>query len=119
MGERLYAIESRVKGLESEDDDLRIIANLPRLDSDHREVGIGGFTSTNVSAGFGSQELSNQMASYQSVLEEVERRVDMTLDSRQAIREKLEADREKMKHIPSVKPLLNGRRRIVPASGWA
>jgi len=109
MGERLLDVESRVNGLEREDDDLRIIANLPILDSDTRKVGIGGFNNTTVNASFGNEGLSDQVNNYQSILDQVERRLDLTISSRQAIREKLEADREMMKHIPSVKPLLNGR----------
>jgi murein DD-endopeptidase MepM/ murein hydrolase activator NlpD len=109
MGKRLRTIEARVVGLEREDDDLRIIANLPKVDSDAREVGIGGNEDNALSAAYSDQRISSKVSSYQSVLEEMERRVDLTLASRTAIREKLEENREMMKHIPSIRPLLGGR----------
>jgi len=47
LNNELIQIETRVNDLEREDDELRIIADLPKIDSDTRDVGVGGFTYVN------------------------------------------------------------------------
>lgn len=109
MGSKLIQIEKHMKELETEDDQLRIIADLPKIDADTRNVGVGGYLNVNYEIPVGSDALSNQVFEYQRILEKMERRIELTKHSRQEVEEKLEENRAVLKHTPSIRPLVDGR----------
>lgn len=109
LGSQLVHIENRVKELEAEDDQLRIIASLPKIDSDTRNVGVGGYLNVNYETPVGSDELSNQVFQYQQIMEKLERRIELTRHSRQEVQRQLEENRAFLKHTPSIRPLVDGR----------
>lgn len=109
MGEKLLKIEGRVKELEVEDDHLRIIADLPKIDDDTRDVGVGGVLDVSYELPMVSKEVTDQVFEYQEVLNKMERRLELTRHSRQEIKGKLEENKSLMKHTPSIRPLLGGR----------
>ncbi|NIR51813.1 peptidoglycan DD-metalloendopeptidase family protein [candidate division KSB1 bacterium] len=110
MGEKIQQIDSQIKKLENVDDDLRIIADLPKIDPDTRNVGVGGFLPINyTSIPVGSDELSQQVFTYGQVLDKMERRIELTRASRNEIAEKIYEHENVMRHTPSIRPLMDGR----------
>jgi len=105
MGGKLARIEKRVADLESEDDHLRIVADLPKIDDDTRDVGVGGMLEVN----YELPMVSDKIFDYQEVLDKMERRIELAKHSREEIKEKLEYNRSMMKHTPSIRPLEGGR----------
>ena len=73
MGGKLARIEKRVADLESEDDHLRIVADLPKIDDDTRDVGVGGMLDVN----YELPMISDKIFDYQEVLDKMERRIEL------------------------------------------
>ncbi|MFQ5771758.1 MAG: M23 family metallopeptidase [bacterium] len=109
MGSKINQIETKIADLENEDDNLRIVANLPIIDSDTRDVGVGGFVEVNYEMPVVSEEISDRVLEFQHILDKMERRIELTKVSRDEIRVKLEENKTIMKHTPSIKPLINGQ----------
>ncbi len=109
MSGKINKIETRVKELEVEDDHLRIVADLPKIDNDTRDVGVGGVLNVNYELPLIEQNLTVQVFAYQEVLNKMERRLELSMHSREEIKSKLEQNNQLMKHTPSIRPLLGGR----------
>jgi len=109
LSNELIQIETRVEGLEREDDDLRIIADLPKIDSDTRDVGVGGFTYVNDEVAMDSRDLTEQIFEYQQALDKMERRIRLAQISREQVRSKFGENEKVMKHTPSIRPIIDGR----------
>jgi len=106
---KLHHIEAQVKNLEREDDELRIVANLPRIDPDERNVGVGGIMNVSYDMPVFSNTQSERAFEYHEMLASIERRIELTKRSREEIRSKLEQNNKVMKHTPSIRPLIDGR----------
>jgi len=107
---KLQHIQTQVKKLEQEDDELRLVANLPEIDPDERTVGIGGVMNVSYDMpGSGGGTQVEKVYGYQELLASIERRVELTKRSRERIRSKLEQNNKMMKHTPSIRPLIDGR----------
>ncbi|MFQ5601968.1 MAG: M23 family metallopeptidase [bacterium] len=109
MGNKVYQIESKIQNIEKEDDNLRLIANLKPIDSDTRDVGVGGFYNVNSEVHIVSDEISDHVFDYQNILDKMERRIELTKVSREQIKNKLKENKTILKHTPSIKPLINGQ----------
>ncbi len=110
MGLKIDNIETKVKFLEKEDDDLRVFVDLPVIDSDTKKLGIGG-TSDNTFANYNSIEddALNQAIKIQRMIENMEQRVSLASESRNEIIKKYNEDLRQLKHTPSIRPVLGGR----------
>lgn len=109
LGQKIVHFESKIKELEQNDDDLRLIADLPKIDSDFRHVGVGGGVKpASFDMAFASNDLSERVFDYRDDLETMERRVELMLNSQDEIRQKLQLDQEIMKHTPSIRPVIDG-----------
>ncbi|RMF58254.1 MAG: M23 family metallopeptidase [Calditrichaeota bacterium] len=109
MGGKLTTIESRLHELEKEDDDLRLIADLPKIDEDTRSVGVGGVMAVNYELSGAPKEVTDKIYAYHQLLDEMERRIQLTEVSRDEIRNKLEENKRMIEHTPSIRPLVDGR----------
>ena len=110
VGTMLTSVKAQVRELEHEDDDLRVIADLPQIDSDTRFVGVGGSSDLNYDFSNGAADnLTAQLLDYQSVLDQLERRIELNRHSRLEVKEALLANAEVMRHTPSISPILDGR----------
>jgi murein DD-endopeptidase MepM/ murein hydrolase activator NlpD len=110
MSQKVENIEGQVKGIERQDDDLRVFVDLPPINSDVRKLGVGGHSQAtygNVSSV--SENARDQAAQIQNTLENLTQRIDMAIESRQVIMQKYRDDLKKLKQTPSVRPLLGGR----------
>lgn len=110
MGQKINKIETKVKYLEKEDDDLRVFVDLPVIDSDTRELGIGGY-SEDTYANYTSIENDalDQAIKIQRMIENMEQRVTLASDSRNDIMNKYNEDLRQLKSTPSIRPVLGGR----------
>jgi len=109
MGNKIDKIEKFVADVEKEDDHLRIVADLPRIDEDTRNVGVGGVLDVNYELPVGSSTIAEQIFDYEETLSKMERRLELTQHSRNEISTKLEENKRVMKHTPSIRPLVGGR----------
>ncbi len=107
IGGKIETITGRVDNLEEDDDHLRIIADLPKIDEDTRTVGVGG--ALDAATYVSSSELVEQIYDYQSTLAQMERRLELSEYSRIEVQKKLEENKNLMKHMPSIRPLTGGR----------
>src|SRR3990172_7840105 len=109
MDGKISIIGNRVKELESEDDNLRIVADLPKIDEDTRDVGVGGVLNVNYELPMVAKEVTDQVFEYQEILNKMQRRLELSKHSREEIKDRLEQNKQLMKHTPSIRPLLDGR----------
>lgn len=110
IGQKLTRIEARLKYLEKQDDDLRVFVDLPKLDNDVREVGTGGYVRE---ASFDlaplPADLSDQISEITRLAEKMERRMELLVESRREIEKSLAEENLKIKHTPTIRPVIGGR----------
>ncbi len=109
MGQKVSNIEQKVAGIETEDDYLRIIADLPKIDEDTRHVGVGGVLDVDYELPAAPKEVADKVFNYQGMLNKMERRLELTKNSREEIKGRLEEEKARMKHTSSIRPLIGGR----------
>ncbi len=110
MSEKVYRIENQMQTIEKQDDDLRVFADLPQLDKDLRKVGVGGATSEETFAmNMLPIDLSRKTVELNGILDQLERRLTLSLENHNEVKNKLVENGQKIKHFPSIRPILNGR----------
>ncbi len=110
MGQKIDQIETKVKVLEKEDDDLRVFVDLPAIDGDTRNLGVGGHD-LDTYANFTSidDDELNKAIKIQRMVDNMEQRVDLATGSRNEIMNKYNEDLQLLKHTPSIRPVTIGR----------
>ncbi|MFZ5432617.1 MAG: M23 family metallopeptidase [Calditrichota bacterium] len=110
LRKHLTELETRITGVSQElatltetDRMLRIMADLPQVDSDVREVGIGGSV-REVPIDPNLPELTEGIWS----LDKLEREIDLQQASFEEIHSKLTANAELLDHTPTLRPLEGG-----------
>ncbi len=113
LGQTVASLEEKMALLEKENDDLRVFADLPRLDSDTRQVGTGGAVAapddlTTPEPAF-LKEYPSESERVREKLDQLERRIALFSDERMEIEKKLNEKRRELKHHPSIRPVFGGR----------
>ena len=99
---RIGQVGDRLQKVEENDDLLRVFVDLPQLDPDVREVGVGGSElPEKYSITLGDRLLID--------LEKMEREIDLERASYQEIRNKMLENERMIRHIPSRRPVMGGR----------
>jgi murein DD-endopeptidase MepM/ murein hydrolase activator NlpD len=107
---QIDSINTQINMIVAKDDELRILLGLPAIDSDVREVGIGGsefdYNLEDEVSGFEDniglgQQLSN--------LSKLERAIKLELVSYQELMNAFQKKQDSIKYVPSLKPVLDGR----------
>jgi hypothetical protein len=110
MGEKVHRIENQMEVIEKQDDDLRIFADLPRIDTDMREVGMGGSTHPEShSMNLLPLDLSQRTTEIHGILDQLERRLTLSLENHKEVKNKLVENGQRIKHFPSIRPVMSGR----------
>lgn len=110
MGEKVYRIENQMQAIEKQDDDLRVFSDLPRIDKDLREVGVGGASGEEAYAlNLLPLDLSQKTTEIHNILDQLERRLSLSLENHNEVKNKLAANSQMIKHYPSIRPVLGGR----------
>jgi murein DD-endopeptidase MepM/ murein hydrolase activator NlpD len=110
MKEKVVRVQTKMEELEEKDDEERMIAGLDKIDKDMRSVGVGGsdFGYSEELAIF-SDETREDIKNTQSLVDQLERRVQLLVESRVYIDKKFEENQDKLNHMPSIYPVQGGR----------
>lgn len=110
MKEKVADVQSKMEKLEEIDDEERIIAGLDNIDKDMRNVGVGGtdHSYSNELAIF-PKNTREDISKTRSIIDQLERRIQLLVESQEDINKQLKKNDQKLKHTPSVRPIPGGR----------
>jgi len=95
--------------IEEKERAVRTYANLPEIDQDVRSLGIGGLRLEKyTSQDYIIPGLSKKISGLEMDVDHLARKVKLELASFETIYDKVVKDTEKMKHIPSIRPVPGG-----------
>ncbi len=100
---RLGSVNQQLADLATSDDHLRIVADLPRIDKDTRQVGIGGSVSPSAEA--------IQDPAVRTVvidIDKIEREIRLQKDSFEEIEKRISGRQDLVLHTPSTRPVDGG-----------
>ena len=120
MVSKVDVLENRMQALEKENDDLRVFADMPAINKDIRQVGVGGTAKDESFSGASAlpSELSTDVEKVHSALEQLERRIQLFVEDRNEIVSTLSDKQEMYKHLPSIRPILQNEGRISDRFGY-
>lgn len=101
---RLNEINYQLDTLANSDDQLRLLLNLPQIDEDMRQVGIGGA----VGASVGSIAEDQTVRKLIFDLDKIEREIRLQFSSFAEITRKFAENEELIAHTPSIRPVEGG-----------
>jgi murein DD-endopeptidase MepM/ murein hydrolase activator NlpD len=104
LGERLGVIQKSLDGLSERGNELRLVADLKRIDDDTRGAAVGGSRASFTGA-FLSGEAEDVLASTQSLIDKLSREVKLQQTSYEEIARRLEYNRGLFAHMPAIKPM--------------
>ena len=106
---RLKELDNQLIEIEEKDRAVRIYAGMPSIDKDIRKLGIGGFVS-NETSDFNNlaPAVSKEISNLQLDIERLSRKVNFELSSYESIYEKVKTDIDRIRHIPSIRPVEGG-----------
>jgi len=110
MRTKVTTVQTKMESLEENDDQERMIAGLDKIDKDMRGVGVGGtaFSYSDELAAF-PKETSEDISSTRAIIDQLERRISLLLESKDEIEKKIQKDKQKLRHTPSIRPVRGGR----------
>lgn len=110
MEQRVVDIEKKVLLVEKQDNDLRVFADLPKIDNDTRQLGVGGIDEKTFSSfAYSNDEKLEQAYKIKSLLNNLSQRMDLAYNSRQEIKDAYTALNNDLAHMPSITPVPSGR----------
>ena len=106
---RLKELDNQLLEIEEKDRAVRIYAGMPSVDKDIRKLGIGGLVS-NKANDFNNlaPAISKEISNLQLDIERLSRQVNFELSSYESIYEKVKSNIDKIRHIPSIRPVEGG-----------
>jgi murein DD-endopeptidase MepM/ murein hydrolase activator NlpD len=106
IGDKISTIRSSVDFLENRDDQIRAMLDLPPINSDVRQVGIGG-ANPELSGPVNANELSvgGELVENLGHLEKLEREVRLERDSYQRLLTTVERRQDSLRYLPVLKPV--------------
>ncbi|HTR80887.1 MAG TPA: M23 family metallopeptidase [Bacteroidota bacterium] len=104
LSARLSDMSTTMDRLADRDNQLRLAVNLPRVDEDTREIGIGG-TKPLTNAGLVSKDASDLMSFADHLLNKLDREIVFEQQSYQDIYKKSKFNKDLFAHIPAIKPM--------------
>jgi murein DD-endopeptidase MepM/ murein hydrolase activator NlpD len=100
---RLEGLEKQLAFLNERGNELRLMADLPRIDEETRMVGVGG-TDDRIDFG-GSQTINRQLQSILSTLSRAEREAQLQRTSYGDVARTYEENSVRFSHLPAIKPM--------------
>lgn len=106
IGTKVSTIRSSIDFLENRDDQIRAMLDLPPINSDVRQVGIGG-ANPELSNPINTNEISvgGELVENLSLLERLEREVRLERDSYQRLLTTVERRQDSLRYLPVLKPV--------------
>ncbi len=102
--EKFERVQSEMSVLAKSDDVLRLLADMPPLDSDVREVGVGGAVVPN--AGIGSVNPEAELLTVD--IDKLEREIQLQMLSYAEIEDRIKDRKSLIDHTPSIRPMDKG-----------
>jgi murein DD-endopeptidase MepM/ murein hydrolase activator NlpD len=103
LTQRLEGIQKQLRLLGDKGNELRLLADLPKLDEDLQKVGAGGldervdFTS--------SSSVNSLLNNLQSTANQAERELRLQISSYEAVRTAYDQNKIRFAHLPAIKPM--------------
>lgn len=107
LNRKLAGIETQMQTLERDADAMRIKNGLSRVDEDLRRVGTGGAGEEHIELSALPLNLQNQTRQVGLVVEQLMRRMQLHKDNIGEVNVKMQKDSIRIKHIPSIRPVLD------------
>jgi murein DD-endopeptidase MepM/ murein hydrolase activator NlpD len=104
MTKKLDRLEGTIDRLAERDNELRLVADLPKIDEDIRKVGTGG-TEQSYDFGLSSGEANDLLRSSSILMDKLERQINLQDESYNEIYKKLEFNKTFFTHLPAIKPM--------------
>ena len=109
LNSELTLLNTKIEVLEKQDEELRKFSGLPIIDSDIREVGIGGARiKDSFDFTYFSEKMDPEVYNLENNIDALKRKVKLELNSFNEIHQKILENKEKLKHIPSIRPVIEG-----------
>jgi len=115
--EKVSYLDNRLAEVESTGDELRNVASLPPIDSDTKQVGIGGPASYGpLDVAYYTDEISKTAVEIKMDLDKLERIIQLEKYNQGEITAVFKKNEDIISHLPSIMPILGGR--ITSRFGW-
>jgi len=106
---RLKELDQQIVEIEEKDKAVRVYAGMPTLDKDIRKLGIGGAALSDATFLDNlAPAVSKEISTLQLDIEKLSRQVNFELASYETIYKKVKNDIDRIRHIPSIKPVDGG-----------
>jgi len=110
LNNKVEDINKSLKILENKDDDLRVFVDLPEINSDIRNLGVGGQSQeTFIDYSSINEDVLNVAAQVEQIIDNVSHRIDLLSKSRNEIVKKYDDNITQLKQTPSIRPIKTGR----------
>ena len=106
---RLKELDQQILNIEQKDKAVRIYAGMPEVDKDIRKLGIGGITLKDpLVLDNLAPAVSKEISELHIDIEKLSRQVNFELASYETIYERVKNDIDRIRHIPSIRPVSGG-----------
>lgn len=102
---QVHDLNTLLASVEETGDELRTVANLPEIDDDTRQVGVGGGS---FEFGYFPDDISRSSAEIKLDLDKIQRAVSLEKNSLGELSTVLSQKQEQRKYWPSIKPIVGG-----------
>jgi murein DD-endopeptidase MepM/ murein hydrolase activator NlpD len=110
LQKKINVVTTQMEKIENFDDDQRLIAGLNKIDKDLRNAGRGGPSYELINE---INELPrkprNELTNIKVRVDQLERRIQLALDSQNDINDLLDRQKERLLHLPTINPVPRGR----------
>jgi murein DD-endopeptidase MepM/ murein hydrolase activator NlpD len=103
LGNRLEKIQKTLNKLGDQGNELRLLANLPKIDDDAQKAGIGG-TESRVDFS-SSTQMNDLLNNVHSVLDKAEAELHLQKASYDVVQYSFEKNADRFTHLPAIKPM--------------
>jgi murein DD-endopeptidase MepM/ murein hydrolase activator NlpD len=109
LQERLDQLDAQMAVIEEKDRAIRTYADLPQIDQDIRALGIGGARlESSVPINELAPKVKQKLSELELDIDRLSREVKLELASYETIYDRVRENAERMRYIPSIRPVLGG-----------
>ena len=106
---RLLELDEQILSIEKKDKAVRAYAGMPEIDVDIKKFGVGGVESRDLKVLNNlAPAISNEISELHLDIEKLSRQVNFELASYETIYDKVKNDIDRIRHIPSIRPVAGG-----------
>ncbi len=110
MNEKIVFLRQQVNRIEELDDKLRASLDVPPIDADVRQVGIGGSEiTTPTGVDLTNPALESMILNNETILDRLDREIKLEFESYKKLLSTLERKEDSLRFLPAIKPVPNGR----------